>query len=50
MVHAGQAFTRLDEIFALLNAYLPNGLLMMTNQAFARNVRRDLEAVLQPPS
>ena len=42
-----QVFGHLDEILAILNAYLPNGLLLMANQAFARNVRRDLEGILQ---
>jgi hypothetical protein len=40
-------FTHLDDVLALLHAYVPNGLLVMANQAYARNVRRDLEGVLQ---
>jgi len=47
-VRAGvQVFGHLDEILAILNAYLPSGLLLMANQAFAKNVRRDLEGILQ---
>ena len=42
-----QVFTHLDDLLALLNAYLPNGMLLMANQAFARNLKRDLEGQLQ---
>ena len=42
-----QAFSHLDDILALLNAYMPNGMLMIANQSFARNTRRDLEGQLQ---